>query len=89
MWDEEGSAGTIARSIPDITFGAVSQHLRILREAGLVDVRSEGRFRLYRANRKALGPLAPYLSAMWSTHLTKLKTLSEAREKAHVKKRKR
>lgn len=89
VWERESAAGDIARSIPDVTFGAVSQHLRVLRDAGLVDVRKDGRFRWYRANQAALGPLADYLAGVWSTHLLELKTLSEARERSHGKKRHR
>jgi DNA-binding transcriptional ArsR family regulator len=83
VWDGEAAAGAIAEAMPDVTFGAVSQHLRVLRDAGLVDVRRDGRFRRYRANRGALGPLADYLAGMWSDHLVKLKTLSEAVEGSH------
>jgi DNA-binding transcriptional ArsR family regulator len=43
VWDRELSAGDIARSMPDVTFGAVSLQLRSLADAGLVDVRADGR----------------------------------------------
>jgi DNA-binding transcriptional ArsR family regulator len=55
-----------------VTFGAVSQHLRVLAEAGLVDVRRAGRSRLYRARKQDLGPLALWLESMWSTALDRL-----------------
>lgn len=38
----------------DVTIGAVSQHLQVLLASGLVERRKEGRFRIYRANPKAL-----------------------------------
>lgn len=76
VWEDERPAGEIAERF-DVTFGAVSQHLRVLREAGLVEVRPEGRRRLYRARREALGPLAVALEAEWSGRLTRLKTLVE------------
>jgi DNA-binding transcriptional ArsR family regulator len=41
----------------DVTFGAVSQHLRVLEDAGLVSVRRDGRRRLYQARQEQLGPL--------------------------------
>ena len=41
IWDQERPAGEIAAAF-DVTFGAVSQHLRVLREAGLVEVRKDG-----------------------------------------------
>ena len=49
VWREERAAGDIHAAMPDVTFGAVSLQLRGLIEAGLVDVRSEGRNRFYRA----------------------------------------
>lgn len=78
-WDRERAAGAIAAATP-VTFGAVSQQLRKLREAGLVRERREGRFRYYRANRAALGPLATMLEAMWRSRLSTLKRLAEAEE---------
>lgn len=71
VWDDEMAAGDIARQF-DITFGAVSQHLAVLREAGFVDVRPEGNRRLYQANKTALGPLRTVLEAMWTTTLDDL-----------------
>jgi regulatory ArsR family protein len=47
----------------DVTFGAVSQHLRVLEDAGLVSVRRDGRRRLYQARREQLGPLRAMLEA--------------------------
>ena len=81
VWEEERTAGDIADRF-DVTFGAVSQHLKVLRDAGLVRVRPEGRRRWYRARPDALGPLARALEAEWSGRLTRLKTLAEA-EVAH------
>ncbi len=79
VWDAEHPAGDIARAF-DITFGAVSQHLGILRQAGFVRMRREGRRRFYRADRKALGPLAAHLEAQWRGRLAHLKRLAEAEE---------
>ena len=58
VWSAERSAGEIHRAFDDVTFGAVSQHLRVLAEAGLVEVRAAGRARLYRARKQDLGALA-------------------------------
>lgn len=80
IWDRERSAGEIA-SDTDVTFGAVSQHLSVLHGAGLVERRKDGRRRLYRARRDALGPLADLLEAMWSSRLETLKALAERDEK--------
>lgn len=71
VWDDELAAGEIAREF-DITFGAVSQHLAVLRRAGFVDVRADGNRRLYQANKQALGPLRAVLENMWSDTLDHL-----------------
>jgi DNA-binding transcriptional ArsR family regulator len=71
VWTDELSAGDIAGRF-DVTFGAVSQHLGILREAGFVQLRREGNRRLYRADRERLGPLAQALEAMWTQTLDRL-----------------
>lgn len=70
-------AGAIHAAMPDITFGAVSLHLKALAEAGLVDVRAEGRRRMYRARRAALGPLGRMLEQMWDDALWRLKIQAE------------
>lgn len=71
VWDEELSAGEIAGRF-DITFGAISQHLGVLRDAGFVRARRMGNRRLYRADRERLGPLAQVLEAMWVDTLDRL-----------------
>jgi DNA-binding transcriptional ArsR family regulator len=71
VWDRELSSGEIAGRF-DLTFGAVSQHLGVLRNAGFVDVRVAGNRRYYRANRVALRPLASALEAMWAASLDRL-----------------
>lgn len=77
VWDDERSAGEIADQF-DVTFGAVSQHLSILREAGYVHVRRDGNRRLYRTDKKALGPLRHTLEAMWETTLNDLARVVES-----------
>lgn len=81
VWDTELCAGDIAERF-DVTFGAVSQHLKVLRDAGLVTLRQDGRKRYYRADRESMGPLASYLQAMWSTRLDTLAELAEEAERA-------
>jgi DNA-binding transcriptional ArsR family regulator len=76
VWDEELAAGAIAERF-DVSFPAVSQHLGVLRDVGFVSVRREGRARLYKADRKALGPLRPMLEEMWNEKLDRLVTLIE------------
>lgn len=77
VWGEETSAGAIHQALPDVTFGAVSQHLGVLERAGLVAVRRDGRRRLYRARPEALGPLRAWLEATWDDALYRLKVQAE------------
>jgi DNA-binding transcriptional ArsR family regulator len=77
VWDRELGAGDIAGHF-DRTFGAVSQHLAVLREAGFVTVRREGNRRYYLADREGLGDLRGVLEAMWSTTLERLAETVEA-----------
>jgi len=74
----ERSAGEIHRALGDVTFGAVSQHLAVLQQAGLVSVRREGRSRIYRARPEGLEPLRQWLESMWDRALASLKDLAEA-----------
>jgi DNA-binding transcriptional ArsR family regulator len=76
VWERELAAGDIASRF-DVSFPAVSQHLGVLRDAGFVSVRREGRTRFYLADRAAIGPLRPVLERMWSESLDRLVTLIE------------
>jgi DNA-binding transcriptional ArsR family regulator len=73
----ERSAGAIHRELPDVTFGAVSQHLRVLADAGLVAVRADGRERFYRGRPERLGALRPWLESMWDDALYRLRLAAE------------
>ena len=77
IWDEELSAGDIASHF-SVSFGAVSQHLKRLRDADLVTVRGDGNFRYYQAAADTLRPFAPMLQAMWGEFLTDLASRAEA-----------
>lgn len=79
VWDREVAAGEISEEF-EITFGAISQHLAILRAARLVELRKKGRIHYYRARKKALGPIAQYLESIWKGHLLRLKSLVEFEE---------
>ena len=79
VWNRELAAGDIAARF-DISFPAVSQHLGILRDAGFVAVRREGRARFYHADRKALGPLRPVLERIWNEKLDHLVSLIETEQ---------
>jgi DNA-binding transcriptional ArsR family regulator len=77
VWDRELSAGAIHRTMPDVTFGAVSLQLRSLADAGLVRSRVDGRHRFYRAHQEALGPMGDMLKRMWDDALWRLKLAAE------------
>jgi DNA-binding transcriptional ArsR family regulator len=80
VWDEERSAGAIAGHF-DVSFAAVSQHLRVLRTAGFVSLRRDGRQRYYRADKKGIGNLRPVLKEMWETNIDRLAQLAEEAER--------
>jgi DNA-binding transcriptional ArsR family regulator len=80
IWREERSAGEIREAMPDVTFGAVSQQLKALEAAGLVEARPAWKQRYYRARRAALGPLGKMLETMWDDALWKLKLAAELEE---------
>jgi DNA-binding transcriptional ArsR family regulator len=88
VWDREQTAGAIHRAMPDVTFGAVSLQLKALREAGLLEARSEQRNRFYRVRREALGPAAELLESLWDDALWKLKLAAELEETRRGPKRK-
>lgn len=79
---DEQTAGTLASHFPSISRPAVSQHLRTLRDAGLVEVRADGNRRLYRARAEALTPLSQFIDEMWGDRLQRLKRAAEEREGA-------
>lgn len=60
--------GEIARGLP-VTRPAVSQHLKVLKEAGLVDDRSEGTRRIYRIDPNGLGAMRAWLDQFWDSAL--------------------
>ena len=78
--DDELAAGEIARHFPSMSRPAISQHLRVLSEAGLVDVRPMGNRRLYRWRREGLHAAATFLEEMWSDRLARLKSAAEREE---------
>ena len=81
VWDAERSSGEIAAHF-DVTGPAVSQHLKVLRESGLVTERREGTRHLFSANHDALRELRDQLSWMWDDSLADLKTAAEQEAKA-------
>jgi len=82
--DEELSAGEIASHF-DVTRPAVSQHLSVLKEAGLVNERRNGTRRLYRARPEGLVELKAFLDELWGERLEALKREAEREERKHGK----
>jgi DNA-binding transcriptional ArsR family regulator len=74
--DRELPAGEIAAHF-EVTRPAVSQHLTVLRDAGLVAERRDGTRRLYRARPEGLDELQRFLSAMWGRSLDLARRLVE------------
>ena len=78
--DGELSAGEIAGHF-DVTRPAVSQHLNVLKEAGLVSERRNGTRRLYRARPEGLAQLKAFLEEFWDERLDALKLEAEREER--------
>ena len=69
-------AGRIAESFPSMTRAAVSRHLRLLEDAGLLSVRASAQQRLYRLNPEPLAELDDWLDryrGMWTRKVAALK----------------
>ena len=79
--DGEATAGTIAARFDDVSRPAISQHLRVLRGAGLVSERRDGTRRWYRARPEGFGDLRRYLDEFWGDALERLKREAEAEER--------
>jgi DNA-binding transcriptional ArsR family regulator len=75
------SVGEIARGLP-ISQPAVSQHLRVLKHAGLVAERREGTRRIYSADPAALGELRDWVDAMWRSALERFSQAAANTEEA-------
>jgi len=75
--DRELAAGEIAGHF-DVTPQAVSQHLRVLKDAGLLRERREGTRRLYAIRPEAIEPVRAYLDDLWPASLRRLKHTVEA-----------
>src|SRR6266581_143804 len=74
---DELAAGEIAAAF-DVTRTAVSQHLTVLRSAGLLTERRDGTRRLYRARAEGLDGLRQFLDEMWAASLDRARRLVEA-----------
>jgi DNA-binding transcriptional ArsR family regulator len=84
VWDAERSAGEIAAQF-EVTRPAISQHLTVLKEAGLVAERRDGTRRLYVARRETIADLRRFLDDYWTNGLDQLRDAAEA----HARKERR
>ena len=78
--DQEMSAGKIAAGF-DVSRPAISQHLGVLKEAGLLTERREGTRRFYRARPEGLKELREFLEGFWTFSLQQLKREAEAEQR--------
>ena len=84
VWDGELSAGEIASHF-DVSRPAISQHIGVLKEVGLVTERRNGTRRLYRASTDRLVELRTFLDEFWGDRLEALKREAEREEKQRGK----
>ena len=78
VWSQELRAGEIAGHFePAVTRPAISQHLRVLKDAGLLSERREGTRRLYRARPEGLAEVREYFESLWDASLERLKKSAE------------
>jgi DNA-binding transcriptional ArsR family regulator len=77
VWDAERPATELAETA-GLSKSAASQHLKLLRDAGLVTVRIDGNRRLYRADLGRVAEVAAFLDSFWAEPLARLKAVAEA-----------
>ena len=75
------SVGELAELLP-VTRPAVSQHLKVLRDAGLVDMRSEGTRNVYAVDPRGVAAMRAYLDKFWGSALVAFKRFVEQEEDA-------
>jgi DNA-binding transcriptional ArsR family regulator len=74
-------AGAIAAHFGDVSRPAISQHLRVLRQAGLLDERRDGTRRLYRTRPEGFGSLREFLDLFWDERLETLRREAQREER--------
>jgi DNA-binding transcriptional ArsR family regulator len=75
------TAGAIAAHFPEVSRPSVSQHLRVLRDAGLLHERREGTRRLYRARVEGLAEVRTFIEEFWDSRLQTLKVEAEREQR--------
>jgi DNA-binding transcriptional ArsR family regulator len=86
--DDEMSAGEIASHF-DVSRPAVSQHLAVLRGAGLLSERRQGSSRFYRAKPEGLAELRDFMDGFWTDRLERLRLAAELEQQRRNKRGKR
>src|SRR3954471_6776905 len=81
VWSQELPATEIAERFPEVTRSAVSQHLGVLKSAGLVRERRDGTRRLYRAEHDEMDKLRRFLDDYWTSGLERLRDAAEAAQR--------
>ena len=76
--DGPRSVGEIAQGLP-VSRPAVSQHLKVLSDAGLVQASAQGTRRIYRVDAAGLAPLRQWLDSFWGDVLTRFANEAENR----------
>lgn len=79
--DGELPAGEIASRFPDVSRPAISQHLGVLREAGLLTERRQGTSRIYAVRPEGLDEVRQFVAEFWDSRLDVLKHVVEAETK--------
>jgi DNA-binding transcriptional ArsR family regulator len=77
VWDQERPATELADAA-GLSKSAASQHLKLLRDAGLVTVRVDANRRLYRADLRRVGEIASFLDEFWAAPLRRLRATAES-----------
>lgn len=81
------SVGELAANLP-VSRPAVSQHLKVLQDAGLVQSTREGTRNIYQVDQEGLATLRTYLEALWNEALNNLKSVSEDTYGSHAERSK-
>lgn len=81
VWRDELAATDIADHFREVTRSAISQHLGVLKAAGLVTERRDGTRRLYRAEQDEMKKLRTFLDDYWTTGLERLRDVAEAAQR--------
>ena len=81
VWARELPATSIADHFTDVTRPAISQHLGVLKGAGLVSERRDGTRRMYQARQEQVRDLRDFLDDYWTAGLERLRDVAEAAER--------